>query len=47
MRFVEKKASAKSKAVSHAREIRPGDELAPGDLARSYVNCLDAGKFSI
>ena len=46
MRFVEKKASAKSKAVSHAREIRPGDELAPGDLARSYEPSRK-GKFSI
>jgi len=44
VRFVEKKSSAKSSAASDAREIRPGDELAPGDLAKSYVNCLECGK---
>ena len=44
VRFVEKKSSAKSNAASDAREIRPGDELTPGDLAKSYVNCLECGK---
>ena len=44
VRFVEKKSSAKSSVASDAREIRPGDELAPGDLAKSYVNCLECGK---
>ena len=45
VRFVERKSSNQSIASSSAeRRPAPGDALAPGDLAKSCVNCLQCGK---
>jgi hypothetical protein len=44
LRFVEKTSNARRAVARGARAIRPGDELAPGDLAKSCVNCLACGK---
>ena len=46
LRFVEKKPSAKSTLgrSGSERTLKPGDELSPGDLAKSCVNCLQCGK---
>ena len=44
LRFVEKTSKARRGPSRGERAIRPGDELAPGDLAKSCVNCLACGK---
>ena len=44
LRFVEKPLKARRGPSRGERAIRPGDELAPGDLAKSCVNCLACGK---
>lgn len=46
LRFVEKKPGAKSTLgrSGSGRTLKPGDELSPGDMAKSCVNCLRCGK---
>jgi len=46
LRFVEKKPGTKSTLGRSGleRTLKPGDELSPGDLAKSCVNCLQCGK---